>query len=568
MPSTILTTNSLIKSESCEFPSRGGATISAYLDHSGEHREARAFIVMSPKYGESKKNNLQLAYYLAANGFTVLRFDFTCHFGESQGDMLDFTLPGSAEDIGAAFDYLERRFGVRQAILIASSLSSLPAFRMAAEDTRVGLLIGVVPAVNFADSIARVYQEDLIGDYLQGRRYGVLDILGHDVNMDQFCASLVEANMHDLEGTVTSLAKVRCPVTLLPAASDAWVAMEDVERVAACNSAIMVRPIEGAMHEVRENRAAAEALTREIISICRRHSFGDEAAAVPVTAPDKKKLFEQNRVERERLRQVRPAKEQEDEFWGRYLTKYRVMEKTGDYQQYLDLVGSQLGEFRDGELLLDAGCGNGLFGVWLLRELIQRRKQGFNAPPLYVGIDLTEPGLRDAITKHAAAERVLGESSNALDKIAPGFLYAQADLDEFALEGNAAEGVLRFQENCFDKIACSLLLSYLKNPQRLLNTLYRLLRPGGKIVISSMKPFCDLSAIYRDFVEEKAAKEDIEAARGLLRAAGAIKIKQEQGYYDFFSDTELTSMLKQAGFQTIRCFSSLGNQAFVAAAAK
>jgi hypothetical protein len=78
-----------------------------------------------------------------------------------------------------------------------------------------------------------------------------------------------------------------------------------------------------------------------------------------------------------------------------------------------------------------------------------------------------------------------------------------------------------------------------------------------------MKPFCDLSAIYRDFIEQKASRPDVESARELLRAAGAIKVKEEQGFYVFFSGEQLTGMLERAGFNRVQCFSSLGNQANV-----
>jgi SAM-dependent methyltransferase len=555
-----------IRSELVTYPSRSGRRIAAYLDHPPPSEDPPRFILMSPKYGETKKNNLQLAYYLAANGFTVLRFDFTCHFGESEGDMLAFTLPDAAQDTLASIDFLEQTFQAGRVTLLASSLSALTAFRAASLDRRIDHLVCVVGVVDLVYTLVKVYQEDLIGGFIAGRRYGVLDILGHEVDMDHFFDATIAAGMHNLDGTISAIREIRCPVSLLPASSDAWVRMEDIETVAGASPLVRVFPIEGAMHEVRENQAAAERSTREVIAICRRHSFAEAFDPDQAAAPDKRILFKQNRIERERLRLAQPIREGEDEFWGKYLGKYRVMEKMDDYQQYLDLVGSQLGTFDDGEILLDAGCGNGLFGVWILRELMQRSRRVFEVPPVYVGIDLTESGLHDAIDKHCGARRLLEPTAG--NARPPALIYAQADLDRFHGEEDSPEAALRFQEDCFDKIACSLLLSYLKSPDRLLRQLHKLLRPGGRIMISSMKPFCDLSSIYRDFVEQKAARQDIDSARELLRAAGAIKVKQEQGYYAFFSDEELTSLLTGAGFRDVKTFSSLGNQAYVAVGTK
>ncbi len=557
-----------IRSELVFYPGRTGGKIAAYIDRAAQPSSGgERFVVMSPKYGETKKNNLQLAYFLAANGFTVLRFDFTCHFGESEGNMLDFTLPAGVEDTLATFDYLERRFQVKNATLLASSLSALMAFKAAAIDPRIDHLVTYVGVVDFTYTMEKVYQEDLFGGHIAGKQYGVLDVLGHEVQMDRFLGTAVEHRMHNLAGTQEAMARIKCPVSMFPAEHDTWVRMEDVGAVAGAAERARIYPIEGAMHEVNENQAAADKSTRMLIAVCREHSFGDPCTPEQVRVPDKKAVFAQNKIERDRLRRARPVKEQEDAFWGKYLEKYRVMEKMDDYQQYLDLVGELLGRFNDGEVVLDAGCGNGLFGVWVVRELLEKQATKFEVPPLYFGMDLTDSGLSDALGKHAATKVGLAalpvRQAGSID-----LLYSRVDLDFFgSTEMDPAE-IVQLGDGCFDKIACSLLLSYLKSPDRLLKQLHRVMRPGGRIVISSMKPFCDLSAIYRDFVEQRAANRDIESARELLRAAGAIKVKQEQGYYAFFSGEELTDMLTRAGFREAQWFISLGNQATVAVATK
>jgi SAM-dependent methyltransferase len=243
------------------------------------------------------------------------------------------------------------------------------------------------------------------------------------------------------------------------------------------------------------------------------------------------------------------------------------MEKMDDFQQYLDLVGDLIGPIASNEILLDAGCGNGLFGVWVTREMIRNKLAFGGSPPAYFGLDLTEGGLADAQGKHLAVQSMLrnGSHENGFNL---NLLYARADVENFGDPESPEGRLLQFSNGCFDKIVCSLLLSYLKKPDKLLKQLHRVLRNRGRIVISSMKPFCDLSSIYRDFVHQEATQSDVESARELLRAAGAIKVKEEQGYYTFFSEEQLVSMLTQAGFQGVQCFASLGNQAFVAVGTK
>lgn len=555
-----------ITSERAVYPNVNGKKIVAFVDSRPGSGDA-PFVVVTPKYGETKKNSLPLAYMLAANGFRVIRFDFTCHFGESDGDMLQFTLGEAVNNVRSTFDYLERTYGCERVTLLANSLSSLVAIRAASEDRRVAHLVCMVGVVNLTDTLTKVYQEDLVGGFIAGQRYGVLDILGHEVEMDDFFSAAIENRFHRLEDVVRDVSQIEAPISWFAAENDTWVSPADVEAVAGANKQMNVYRIEGAMHEVRENQEAADRSMRMLVSVCRSRYFFESPDDEVICHPERRLLMTQNRLERQQLRRARPVNESENEFWGQYLGKYRVMEKMDDYQQYLNLVGDLLGIIRPDQLLLDAGCGNGLFGVWVIRELIRRRADLAEQPPVYFGIDLTREGLVDAVDKHVF---VRGCAPAGVEQaVAPvKLIYAQADLNKFGDAGEPEGQILQFADDCFDKIVCSLLLSYLENPGQLLQHLYRVLRPGGRMVISSMKPFCDLSAIYRDFVEQDAAAEDVESARELLRVAGAIKVKEEQGYYIFFSTEQLTALMKEAGFHRVQCFSSLGNQANVAVGQK
>ncbi len=551
-----------ITSERVVYPNVDGKKIVAYIDSRGGNERA-PIIVLTPKYGESKKNGLQLAYYLAANGFRVLRFDFTCHFGESEGEMLRFTLGEAVDNIIATLDYVERTFGVESVTLLASSLSALAAVKAAARDSRVDHLVAIVGVVDLTYTLVKVYQDDLVGGYLTGRRFGVLDILGHEVQMDDFFAEATRGEFHRLDLVARDIAQIQAPISWFPARKDTWVRLEDVEALARVNPRMTLFPLEGAMHEVRENQEASEKATRLVVEACRARAPGLGAEPFTLETPSRRTLLKQNRVERERLRAARPIAATEDEFWSQYLEKYRVMEKMDDFQQYLDLVGGLIGIPGPGETILDAGCGNGLFGAWLIRALLREGAAPPRQPPLYVGLELTRPGLCDASARHAElAQRMSAQqagSESALDLI-----YTRGDLEVFGEEDAEHGRTPRFAEASFDKVLCSLLLSYLEDPSRLLARLHRVLKPGGRIVVSSMKPFCDLSAIYRDFIEQKAAKADVESARDLLRAAGALKVKEEQGYYVFYGAEELAALLERAGFVRVRFVGSLGDQAKVA----
>jgi SAM-dependent methyltransferase len=323
--------------------------------------------------------------------------------------------------------------------------------------------------------------------------------------------------------------------------------------------------VEGVMHEVRENPRAAEEVYRRIVWASKydREYPGDEKAAVRI--PDKKAIVAQNRHERERMRHSEAPAESEAEFWSGYLEKYSVLEKSDDYRGYIELL-RRLCAFRPGAVVLDAGCGNGIFGLWVVREaqLQRRASTARNLPAFYVGLDLTQRGLLDAMTHHGRA-MAKGSSDFPL-KGPPGAGYVCFDFND--LTDTAGTPRLPFSDHTFDVICCSLLLSYLKRPHALLAELWRVARPGAVVVLSSMKPHCDMSVIYRNFIEQQVTDAEVESARDLLRAAGRIRLKEEIGHYAFFSETELATLAREARFTVKESFHSLGRQAVVIKAQK
>ncbi|MEO0054666.1 MAG: hypothetical protein RLZZ50_613 [Verrucomicrobiota bacterium] len=555
-----------IRTDFATFPSRSGLNICACIDHRGD-LSGRPWVVMAPKYGETKKNNLQLAYQLAANGVNVLRFDQTNHVGESEGRMQDFSLPGAVADILGAYDFLEKSGHARSAVLVSNSLSARCAFRAAVEDRRISRLVSVVGVVNMQRTLRAVYNEDIFGTFLAGRHWGLTDILGFDINGEIFLGTAVDARMHDLDGTIEDLSRLRVPLVYLYATNDAWVDAGDVERALGPQPLARAIPIEGAMHEVRENPRAAEAVFRRVVWACLSAEDypGDERAGLRDV--DMRLVIAQNKRERERLRRSEMPTESETSFWSGYLEKYSVLEKSEDYRDYIRLLG-RLCAFRPGAAVLDAGCGNGMFGRWALREVMHQRQATPSAlpePSIYIGLDLTDRGLRDAMGHHVDA---LARFPEELGRAGPpGFGYLRFDFNDLS-DPASGDARLPFEDASFDVVCCSLVLSYLRKPLALLEELHRVARPGAVLVLSSMKPHCDMSAIYRDFMEQQADPEEIERARNLLRAAGKIRQKEEVGHYAFFSDAELAGLATEAGFTVREAMASLGNQAVVVKAQK
>ena len=548
-----------IRTEFVQFPNQAGLQLAACVDHNGDLR-SRPWVLIAPKYGETKKGNLQLAYHLVANGLNVLRFDHTNHVGESEGRALDFVLPGAVDDITACLDFLTVTHGVKQVIMVANSLSARCALR-AADDSRIVKFISVAGVVNLLATMSEIYREDILSQYRQGRRWGVTNFLGLDVQGDAFLDSAISSQLYDLSGTMTDAAKLRVPLVHFFAERDTWVRREEVEQVVAANPRSRMILVPAARHEVRENPRAAEQLFREVIWSCLHDGPCPPDAAGRLRPPDKKLVLDENRRERERMRRSEMPVESEKEFWSGYLKKYPIIERSSDYQAYLQLLARLCRPLPPGAMVLDAGCGNGMFGLWVLHEADKREPRTAPVePPVYVGLDLTPRGLTDAMTRHVEERRAAAREAR------PGVQYSMIDFD--LLENGGLTGQLPFADGTFDLICCSLVLSYLKHPAALLRELYRVLKSGGTLVASSMKPHCDLSAIYRDSLAQQVTAAEIEAGRDLLRAAGKIKLKEEVGQYAFFSLPELAGLVLEAGFEVRESQQSLGDQAVVVKAMK
>jgi ubiquinone/menaquinone biosynthesis C-methylase UbiE len=141
--------------------------------------------------------------------------------------------------------------------------------------------------------------------------------------------------------------------------------------------------------------------------------------------------------------------------------------------------------------------------------------------------------------------------------------------DRLDFGNNGLELNLNFRAGFFDKIVASLFISYLYNPDDIMYEFYRMLKPGGRLLVSSMKPDSDISLIFTDYIhkiqkfdladtEINDQEMNLTAARAMLNEAASLFELEEDGYFRFYSGNELVSMFENAGFKNISVTSSLG----------
>ena len=141
---------------------------------------------------------------------------------------------------------------------------------------------------------------------------------------------------------------------------------------------------------------------------------------------------------------------------------------------------------KPGMRVLDLGCGTGDLAIDAIKKI--------GSSGEVIGLDFSEYAIREAKRK---SNELLSQFLRF--GFSCHFHYFLSDL----------EARLPFTDNTFTKICCSLVVSYVNDGVSVLKELMRVLSPGGQAVVTSLKPYNDLSLIYRNFVDVAETEEEI-----------------------------------------------------------
>ncbi len=152
-----------------------------------------------------------------------------------------------------------------------------------------------------------------------------------------------------------------------------------------------------------------------------------------------------------------------------------------------------------------------------------------------------------------------------------GLLTSKPEFRKLVFNGDlTTNSYLPFQSGSFDKIIMSLVLSYIFNPLETLKDLRRVIRPGGKLVLSSMQPDTDTSGLFMrvltkiETMPEEALPPEwpksrlLDSLRSFLNDAQALVDFEEAGTFDFFDPEKLSGLLEESGWNQIRSTLTFG----------
>jgi len=228
--------------------------------------------------------------------------------------------------------------------------------------------------------------------------------------------------------------------------------------------------------------------------------------------------------------------------WGLYAYLYGLsLKNLFPYRQLLQDLKNAL-DIKGQESILDAGCGPGL----LLERIIQDH-QGTGTT--VTGVDLSRVMLQHArrrCKRFCNVRLVAADLNNKLD----------------------------FPDGSFDKVICCHTLYALQSPPRTITEFYRLLKPGGILIIANPRPGAGQRELIREHVAtlRKLTPMRKRAYHVLLFVAlipvnlivvainRLIIDRARRKQYHFLNEEDLKSALLQAGFKTVHISSCYAGQ--------
>jgi ubiquinone/menaquinone biosynthesis C-methylase UbiE len=227
------------------------------------------------------------------------------------------------------------------------------------------------------------------------------------------------------------------------------------------------------------------------------------------------------------------------EDWGGYANCYDSLNQLKPYQELQKKIVSQT-ILDERQMILDAACGTGNFAFWA------NKIKGGNGSRI-IGVDFSDEMLTRAKKKcDHLYQRII-----------------KTDLNEGLLFGG----------DSFDQIVSTLTLYTVRNPKALLLEFYRILKPGGLLILSSplfgyenglilkehcqdkgsVEPWLDIhrSSEHEKMIINKAVQDSELAAKLIAIASHNRHIKNNCKFY-FPQKDELIHLFFNCGFQILK----------------
>jgi ubiquinone/menaquinone biosynthesis C-methylase UbiE/esterase/lipase len=547
-----------------------------------QNRVKTPVVIIPPSFARRKETTSLLASTIVEtfrkNGKHVLvvRFDGIRTVGESHNDeecnsngseMIHHTLSQLVDDIETTIDYVkDNSLFVPDGIVVVSFSMASVAARRAVRLNRGRDVCFWISCMGASDPDDLIRNSTGGIDYLmlygRGEKQSIKQVLGHMIDVDRYCADLTSHKIAYLQDARDDMARINVPVTWIYGRYDYWInrhRVQDIMSVQSESERKIYEVLSG--HIVKTSEEAIKIFKIIAEAIWHRFNPGSVMARVP-------SLQLQARMEKAEWSRVKKQSLDYKKYWRSYLLGderedfgFDIITLTDEYHELMKKQVVLLDIAKE-DISIDLGGGTGNF----VQTFFESQAPEYNAKsggsiPCVVMVDFVREALSAARKKHK------NFCSTDLDcKANLGYVEANLDLND----GSVA---LPFKGNSVDKILASLFVSYVKNPRLTLNECFRVLKPGGRIVISSLKPDIDMSKPIHELIQKIRTAEELpyfqdkdrtqimRAVQIYINSAAYLLDLEEEQVFRFYNANELKELLMGSRFKDIQLHETFGQPA-------
>ncbi|BFU96344.1 MAG: conserved protein of unknown function [Nitrospira sp.] len=545
-----------------------GQTIVIIDDHLGRPMAPDTpVLIIAPGYGQTSRDYAGLSYFLLSRGLRVLRYDHANHLGLSDGEPQNTTLRGMQADLAKVVEFVHHTWPSARVVVLASDLSARAALKMTVQTHPLDLLMLLNPVIDVGAALMAVHGHDLIGDYRYGLRRGTTNLVGLNVNLDQFAADAIAGRMTDLGSTLedirllhSSLAIVTGPrneASPLPPSDlphDFLSALSSQTRIISIPSSIA-----GRFHADETESAAFRKILEHItIALPWQPVSTDLGLATPEV------LARQLRLELEQTRLHRNVSQiNRDALALAHLQQLPHLTNLHEYRKLLDDLHAFLTPLSPETIVVDAGLGQGDMTRTILINhsyWTRQRRQSPEQAPLLIGLGRDADHVRQVRHHTGTLQRELASGAGGGLTSIPAMKCAWMRADWAQ--------ALPFRSQSVHRMVCNLSLSFVNSPHATVREWVRVLHPQGRLVFTTFHPDTDLSTLYRRHLRLANQDEFGAQPQGVLHYLGRLHEAIRHGILHTFDHNALASLLRQSGAQPFRISSIFNGQALVAIVGK
>ncbi|HVG01807.1 MAG TPA: methyltransferase domain-containing protein [Nitrospira sp.] len=528
-------------------------------------------IVLLPSgYGMTQHAYLTFAYCLAGSGLRVLRYDHSNHIGLSDGDPLQTTLTSLEDDLDTVLAYARKEWPGSSFTILASDLLARVALRRRDWHRLIRRLILLNPTLDLRQTLIALHGRDIIQEYLGGSRFGRGNLLGLTLDIDRFLSDAVAAQYTDATTLQQDLAHCETNIVFITSGSEvqpsipspAPMIFEEAIRLLGGKSTRLNLP----SSLLTVGPIAPNSLRGSWERLRQLCQVSDSSAPIsPAALPAISRATSiRSRFERDQLRaRYTIGAEANEPLWTVQTDLTQSFDEVPAYWQYIDQLYQLLQPLDGGLALLDIGCGIHSFARILLLNLSYRlRAQTWrhNRPLQYIGMDISASAIRKAQT-------ATQDALKHVDSLFSGRISGPSPLAQSWVQGEYAES-LPFADHSFDRIVANLSLSFASSPLHAMEELFRVLRPGGKLVLSAFTPLADMALVYRPTLRELGLDTFTEEARITMNRMAQCSAAIRVGQLNVFEEDTLGERLSQFTSVPSRLLRTLSGHVVLAAAEK